>query len=66
MLTSFGTFWGAEGAGARWTGGDVAIVALIAFTLASSVVLVAVLRRRRTQVAPVHPTANAAQPPISP
>jgi uncharacterized membrane protein len=46
MLTAFGTFWGAEGAGARWPGGDAAILALIGFTLASSLALVAVQRRR--------------------
>ncbi len=52
MLTSFGTFWGAEGAGAHWPAGDAAILAIIAFTLASSFVLVALLRRiRRGQVA---------------
>src|SRR5690348_14241356 len=30
MLTSFGTFWGAEGAGANWPGGDAALPVLIA------------------------------------
>jgi uncharacterized membrane protein len=29
MLSSFGMFWGAEGAGARWPGGDAALLALI-------------------------------------
>jgi uncharacterized membrane protein len=29
MLTSFGTFWGAEGAGASWPGGDAALLAII-------------------------------------
>ena len=46
MLTSFGIFWGAEGAGADWPGGDAAIVALVGFTLAISFALVAALRRR--------------------
>jgi uncharacterized membrane protein len=44
MLTSFGTFWGAEGAGAHWPGSDAAILALIAFYLATSLGGVAILR----------------------
>ena len=52
MLTSFGIFWGTEGAGAPWPGGDAAILALIAFTLLTSVALVAVLRRRHRRGAP--------------
>jgi uncharacterized membrane protein len=50
MLTSFGIFWGAEGAGAHWPGGDAAILALIAFTLASSFALVAAMRRRHARL----------------
>jgi uncharacterized membrane protein len=49
MLTAFGSFWGAEGAGADWPGGDTAILALIAFTLATSFALVAVMRRWHAQ-----------------
>jgi uncharacterized membrane protein len=57
MLTAFGTFWGAEGAGASWPGGDAAILALIAFTLAISIALVAALRRRNAaRLAPVRAT----------
>ncbi|MHB8233028.1 MAG: COG4280 domain-containing protein [Solirubrobacteraceae bacterium] len=29
MLTSFGMFWGAEGAGADWPGGDAALLAIV-------------------------------------
>jgi uncharacterized membrane protein len=36
MLTSFGTFWGAEGAGVHWPGNDAALLGLIpAFALIS-------------------------------
>jgi uncharacterized membrane protein len=50
LLTSFGIFWGAEGAGASWPGGDAAILALIVGVLASSGALVAVLRRRHARL----------------
>jgi len=46
MLTSFGIFWGAEGAGADWPGGDAAIIAVVGFILAISLAMVAALRRR--------------------
>jgi uncharacterized membrane protein len=45
MLTSFGIFWSAEGAGADWPGGDVAILAVIAVVLAASFTIVAMARR---------------------
>jgi uncharacterized membrane protein len=51
MLSSFGMFWAAEGAGARWPAGDGAILALIAVTLLSTSALIALLRRRRLAIA---------------
>jgi uncharacterized membrane protein len=45
MLTSFGMFWGAEGAGASWPGGDAALLVIIPVLLAISLTLVATLRR---------------------
>ena len=45
LLTSFGTFWGAEGAGVLWPGGDLALAVLIPATLLISVLMVAALRR---------------------
>jgi uncharacterized membrane protein len=45
MLTSFGIFWGAEGAGARWPGEEAALVVVVAAMALFSLVLVAVLRR---------------------
>jgi uncharacterized membrane protein len=45
LLTSFGTFWGAEGAGARWPGGDAALLAVLALVLIAALGLSGVLRR---------------------
>ncbi len=44
MLTSFGTFWSAEGAGVDWPGGEICLVAIIAFVIALSWVLVVAVR----------------------
>ncbi len=46
MLTSFGMFWGAEGAGAKWPGGDTALLVIIPATLIFSLGLRAGLRRQ--------------------
>ena len=45
MLTSFGIFWAAEGAGAQWPGGDASILVLIAAVTSISFTLVALMRR---------------------
>ncbi len=45
MLTSFGTFWGVEGAGGNWPGDDFALAVIIPVTLVVSVAMVAALRR---------------------
>jgi uncharacterized membrane protein len=50
MLTTFGIFWSVEGAGASWPGDDAALPVVLVFLLASSAVLVALLRRRRETV----------------
>ncbi len=49
MLTSFGMFWGAEGAGAHWPGSDAALLVIVPVTLAFAVGMVAALRRGRRQ-----------------
>ncbi len=45
MLTSFGMFWGAEGAGARWPGSDAALLVIIPSVAVLAVVVVVILRR---------------------
>ena len=47
LLTSFGCFWGAEGAGADWPGDELSLLGVIAFFGLVSLVLVRTLRRRR-------------------
>jgi uncharacterized membrane protein len=45
MLTSFGLFWGAEGAGARWPGSDAALLVIIPVVALYALGIVALLRR---------------------
>jgi uncharacterized membrane protein len=45
MLTSFGIFWGAEGAGARWPGADAALVVVVPAVALFALLLVAALRK---------------------
>lgn len=47
ILTSFGIFWGSEGAGAQWPGGDIALLGIIAAVALLSLGLVTPLRRGR-------------------
>ena len=51
MLTSFGLFWGAEGAGAHWPGNDAALAAVVPTTLLFALALVAMLKRRAATAA---------------
>ncbi|MGN6359087.1 MAG: COG4280 domain-containing protein [Thermomicrobiales bacterium] len=46
MLTTFGIFWGAEGAGVTWPGGEVLILGVLAFVLLGSFGLVTMLRQQ--------------------
>ncbi|MDX6298748.1 MAG: hypothetical protein QOI51_2605 [Nocardioidaceae bacterium] len=59
MLTSFGTFWGAEGAGAKWPGSDAALPVLVVAFALFALALVALLRRQR-------PTDHSASPRLTP
>lgn len=45
MLTSFGVFWGAEGAGAVWPGSDAALLVVVPAVALFALALVASLRR---------------------
>ena len=62
MLTAFGTFWGAEGAGARWPGGDAALLVLVPVIGLVALCYALALRQRRTAAAPPSADARAAVP----
>jgi len=47
MLTSFGTFWGAQGAGVTWPGNDAALLVLVPVVAVTSLGYAACLRRGR-------------------
>jgi len=51
MLTTFGIFWSAEGAGAHWPGDNASLPAVLAFVIALSFASVTMLRRRRVAFA---------------
>jgi len=51
MLTTFGIFWGTEGAGVHWPGGDAALLGVLAFVSLLSLGFVTVLRRRKLALA---------------
>ncbi len=54
MLTTFGIFWSVEGAGGDWPGSDAAILGVLAFVIAFSLLFVRLLQReRRSVVRPV-------------
>ena len=50
MLTSFGTFWGAEGAGVAWPGNDAALLVLVPVVALVSAGYVFWLRSRKASV----------------
>jgi uncharacterized membrane protein len=47
LLASFGTFWGAEGAGADWPGSDASLLGIIPVVAVIALATVAVMRRKR-------------------
>ena len=50
MLTSFGIFWGAEGAGAVWPGKDLSLLGIIIFMLIVTNLLIKLLKIQRSKV----------------
>ena len=59
LLATFGTFWGAEGAGVDWPGEDAALPAILALLAASAFVAIRVLRRERAPDVAREPAAEA-------
>ncbi|MGZ8795058.1 MAG: hypothetical protein ACXW0F_10520, partial [Gaiellaceae bacterium] len=51
MLTTFGIFWGAEGAGVDWPGGDASLPGVLAFVSLIALGFVTALRRRKLALA---------------
>jgi uncharacterized membrane protein len=58
MLTSFGIFWGSEGAGANWPGADAALLAVVPAVAVFALLLVAVLRRATATPVTTGPTVG--------
>jgi uncharacterized membrane protein len=52
LLTSFGCFWAAEGAGIDWPGDELSLLGVIAFFVLVSLGLVRAFRRRRATLIP--------------
>ena len=71
MLTSFGLFWGAEGAGASWPGADIALlviapsVAIFALAIAGIMRFVRLSRERHAAKAETATVAETAAPSAS-
>ena len=64
MLTSFGIFWGTEGAGATWPGHDAALLVVVP-AVAAAAGLAAIVLRRLRQASP-DPAAPAPDPAAAP
>jgi uncharacterized membrane protein len=47
VLTSFGVFWGAEGAGAHWPGSDLSLLVVIPAVAVFALLIVVAMRARR-------------------
>ncbi len=58
MLTSFGTFWGAEGAGVSWPGNDAALLVLVPVVALVAAACVLWLRSRKAAVSAPAPESE--------
>jgi uncharacterized membrane protein len=61
MLTSFGTFWGAEGAGVRWPGNDAALLVVIPAVAVVAAACILWLNSRKTAVTVAAPHSEVAR-----
>ncbi len=61
MLTSFGIFWGAEGAGAHWPGSDAALLVLVPVTAVVGLGLSLLLRPGQPSSLGLRPVAEGGQ-----
>jgi uncharacterized membrane protein len=61
MLTTFGTFWSAEGAGVNWPGGDGAIPAILAFLIVVSLAFTSLLQQQRRRMPATPSIGNGGQ-----
>ena len=66
MLSSFGMFWGVEGAGASWPGGEVALLAIVPGILLLAVAMARHLKRwrLRTEARTTLPPSAAPEGPV--
>jgi uncharacterized membrane protein len=55
MLTTFGIFWAAEGTGANWPGGELALLAVLVFVAVSSLALVRLLQLQHGSIKALRP-----------
>jgi uncharacterized membrane protein len=62
MLTSFGMFWGGEGAGVSWPGHDAALLVIIPLTALASLGYAGLLRRARVARTAGEPGATVPPP----
>jgi uncharacterized membrane protein len=50
MLTSFGIFWGSEGAGVHWPGSDTSLIGVIVLIAVTALLQITWLTRRHSQI----------------